>query len=67
MDNASNGKVQLSSQEEAQVLQVLPQATSAEAQQEVLSILSHIHNQERHDEDIMDQDQVSAYFSWIQR
>ncbi|XP_005098211.1 serine/threonine-protein kinase SMG1 [Aplysia californica] len=57
VDNASNGYVKLSAEEEAQVIQILPQDTTGGEEKEVLSILSHIHNQESSDEDIMDQDQ----------
>ncbi|CAL1541344.1 unnamed protein product [Lymnaea stagnalis] len=57
VDNASNGYVKLTEDEEAQVLNILPKGTSKEEREKVLSVLSQIHNMESSEEDIIDEDQ----------
>uniref|UniRef100_A0A2C9LZC5 non-specific serine/threonine protein kinase n=1 Tax=Biomphalaria glabrata TaxID=6526 RepID=A0A2C9LZC5_BIOGL len=57
VDNASNGSVELTEDEEKQVLQILPKGTSSEEKEKVLSVLSKIHNMESSEEDIIDEDQ----------
>ncbi|KAH9498432.1 Serine/threonine-protein kinase smg1 [Bulinus truncatus] len=57
VDNASNGSVALTEEEEKQVLKILPKGTSKEEKEKVLSVLSKIHNVESSEEDIIDEDQ----------
>ncbi|XP_059145931.1 serine/threonine-protein kinase SMG1-like [Physella acuta] len=57
VDNASNGYVLLTEEEEAQVLKILPKSTSTEEKEKVLAVLSQIHNMESSEEDIIDEDQ----------
>ena len=42
---------------------LMPPGTGSDVQQEVLAVLSHIHNQEGSDEDILAQDQVGGRHS----
>ena len=62
----SHGSVDLSTDEKAQVLELLPKGTSNEETDNVLTILSQIHAGITSEEDISDQDQVSRLsFSWF--
>nr|KAG5704899.1 hypothetical protein BaRGS_003882 [Batillaria attramentaria] len=57
VDNASHGSVELSPEEKSLVVSILPQGTSGEETQRVLSIMSQIHDLGTSEEDISDQDQ----------
>ncbi|GFO31315.1 serine/threonine-protein kinase smg1, partial [Plakobranchus ocellatus] len=57
VDNASNGYVELSIEEEDQVIKILPKNIKAEDRKNILSVLSHIHSMESSEEDIIEEDQ----------
>jgi len=57
-----HGTVELSTDEKAQVMEVLPKGINNDDTEAILTILSQIHAGNSSEEDISDQDQVIFYY-----